>query len=99
MDLTRGSAVQFTVLVGSVDSGCSPLSHNTKNVFVQYSKNGGITWNLLETIQYNMSPPLKTYVLPLPMAMKTAPVRVRWYQPIARGSTADVWAIDHVVIS
>ena len=91
--------MQFTVRMGSNGPGCSQPSDNTKNVFVQYSTNGGITWNVLETIQYNISPPLKSYCLPFPLAVKTAPVRIRWYQPIASGSALDVWAIDHVVIS
>ena len=99
LDLTQGTTVQFTVRVGSTISGCPQPSDNTENVFLQYSTNGGVTWVLLLTIQYNMSPSLTSYNLTFPSASKTRSTRIRWYQPIANGSDLDVWAIDDVSIN
>ena len=98
LDLTDGTNVAFTIRMGSSKSKCPRPSDNTENVFVQYSTNGGMTWTLLQTIQFNISPSLKSYHLSIPSDAKTASTRVRWYQPIASGSNLDVWAIDDVAI-
>ncbi|XP_062500990.1 reelin-like [Corticium candelabrum] len=98
LDLTDGTNVAFTIRMGSSKSKCPRPSDNTENVFVQYSTNGGMTWTLLQTIQFNISPSLKSYNLSIPSDAKTASTRVRWYQPIASGSNLDVWAIDDVAI-
>ena len=98
LDLTHSTTVQFTIRVGSTHSSCPPPSDNTENVFLQYSANGGITWILLLTVQYNALPSLESYNVTFPSDSKTASTRIRWYQPIASGSDLGVWAIDDVAI-
>jgi hypothetical protein len=96
LDLRHATTVRFTMKVGSTVFNCSPPSDNTKNVFLQYSINGGISWNVVLTIQYNDS--YWFYDSSIPHDMRTAPIRIRFYQPIASGTDMDVWAIDDVTI-
>ena len=98
LDLTKGVSIAFTIEMGFETSRCPHPSDYTKSVFVQYSKNGGITWTTLRNIIYNSSSLVQVYDLPLPRDSKTTSTRIRWYQPTADGANRDVWAVANVSI-
>ena len=98
LNLTQSYSMQFTIQVGSSRLGCPRPTDSTKNIFLQYSTNGGVTWNLMQTIPFFFgTSPAQQNVL-FPNAAKTSSTRIRWYQPGASGSNLDVWAIDDVYI-
>ena len=98
LNLTQAAYVQFTIQVGSTQTGCPRPSDSTENIFLQYSTNGGVTWTVLQTIAYNSATSPSTKVVSLPNVARVASGRVRWYQPRASGSGFDAWAIDDVYI-
>ena len=79
--------------------GCGQAPPNLKNhpVQLQYSTNGGITWNLIEEMDFNNgSNVAKHILLELPGGARSNMTRVRWWQASHEGSFLDEWAIDQV---
>ena len=98
LDLTSATALQFTIQVGSSRTGCARPTDNTEDIYLQYSINGGVTWNLMKTFAYNSGANPSQQNIVLINATKTPSTRIRWYQPKASGSNLDVWALDDVYI-
>jgi reelin len=98
LNLTQSYSLQFTAQVGSSKVGCPRPTESKNNIFIQYSINGGVTWNLMQIIPFffGTSPAQQNVVIP--NAAKTPSTRIRWYQASASGSNLDVWAIDDVYI-
>ena len=98
LNLTESYSLEFTIRVGSFRPGCPRPTDSTENIFLQYSTNGGVTWDLIQTIPFYIGTyPSQQNVLLL-NAAKTSSTRIRWYQPKASGSNLDVWALDDVYI-
>ncbi|KAM4036706.1 reelin isoform 2-T2 [Anomaloglossus baeobatrachus] len=95
LNLTSAEFIQFYFMYGCL---ITPHSRN-QGVLLEYSVNGGITWNLLMEIFYDQySKPGFVNIL-LPPSAKTVGTRFRWWQPKHDGLDQNDWAIDNVLIS
>lgn len=68
------------------------------SVLLQYSGNGGITWNLLKEIHYSDTAGVRFFSVHLPMIARTNATRFRFWQPKSGGEMKAAWAIDNLFI-
>nr|3A7Q_A Chain A, Reelin [Mus musculus] len=95
LNLTNAEFIQFYFMYGCL---ITPSNRN-QGVLLEYSVNGGITWNLLMEIFYDQySKPGFVNIL-LPPDAKEIATRFRWWQPRHDGLDQNDWAIDNVLIS
>ncbi|ELW72090.1 Reelin [Tupaia chinensis] len=95
LNLTNAEFIQFYFMYGCL---ITPNNRN-QGVLLEYSVNGGITWNLLMEIFYDQySKPGFVNIL-LPPDAKEMATRFRWWQPRHDGLDQNDWAIDNVLIS
>ncbi|MEJ1272528.1 solute carrier family 26 member 5 [Cricetulus griseus] len=95
LNLTSAEFIQFYFMYGCL---ITPSNRN-QGVLLEYSTNGGITWNLLMEIFYDQySKPGFVNIL-LPPDAKEIATRFRWWQPRHDGLDQNDWAIDNVLIS
>ncbi|XP_043944459.1 reelin isoform X3 [Protopterus annectens] len=95
LNLTNAEFIQFYFMYGCLTS---PTTRN-QGVLLEYSINGGITWNLLMEIFYDQyNKPVFLNIL-LPSEAKAVGTRFRWWQPRHDGLDQNDWAIDNVLIS
>ena len=77
--------LQFMIRIGSLDDdrGCRKSKGRDEGVIIDYSKDNGITWNILRTLDpetVNTEP--KVVSVPLPDKSKMPATIIRWWQPI-----------------
>ncbi|XP_023681705.2 reelin isoform X1 [Paramormyrops kingsleyae] len=95
LNLTSAEFIQFYFMYGCM----APPSNRNQAVLLEFSLNGGISWNLLTEIFYDQySKPGFVNVL-LPPAARVEGVRVRWWQPQHDGVDHSDWALDNVLIA
>ncbi|XP_071271970.1 reelin-like [Salvelinus alpinus] len=95
LNLTNAEFIQFYFMYGCM----TPPSNRNQGVLLEFSLNGGINWNLLTEIFYDLySKPGFVNVL-LPPAARQEGVRVRWWQPTHEGADHSDWALDNLLIA
>lgn len=105
-DLTLGGTICFDMLysVQSDPSPCEGPDLPSEGVYLQYSTDGGATWN---TISYHdplggNDPTLTSwnnYCYPIPPGAMTTNTKIRWHQDAVSGADYDHWGIDNVEIN
>lgn len=105
-NLTPGGTICFDMLYAQQggSSPCEGPDLPSEGVYLQYSTDGGVTWN---TIAYHdplggNDPNLTTwnnYCYPIPAGAMTTGVQIRWYQDTVSGAGFDHWGIDNVEIN
>ncbi|XP_071486224.1 reelin-like [Diadema antillarum] len=96
MDLTMASTISFYIRLG-----CSqrPTSHKNLPVILQFSVDGGITWDVVEEMTFDTSNHAPTYMaFLLPSGAHSNATRLRWWQPSRGGAYIDEWAIDQIFV-
>ena len=92
--------IEFVFRLGSSGTGddCNPASAPSESVVLQYSIDGGSSWNNLAILCYNQyySPTHISYEL-TPQS-QTSATRFRWWQPSHDGAYQDEWAITDLFI-
>lgn len=81
--------------------GCKsePPSSEEQPVLLQYSVDGGSTWNMLEQFSFgeNSRASHPSYVaIELPQHARTNSTKLRWWQPSFNGTFLEEWALDQV---
>jgi hypothetical protein len=105
-NLTTGGTICFDMqyaLQGGV-SPCEGPDLPSEGVYLQYSTNGGASWN---TIAYHdplggNDPTLtawNNYCYPIPAGAMTTGAQIRWYQDTVSGTGFDHWGIDNIQIN
>ncbi len=105
LDLSLGGQICFDLRF-SIQGDAAPCEgpdEPDEGVFLQYSTDGGNTWN---TINYfdplgGNDPTLttwNTYCFPIPTGAMTGTTLVRWFQDATSGAEYDHWGIDNVQI-
>ncbi|XP_051890268.1 reelin isoform X1 [Pristis pectinata] len=90
--------IQFYIRIGGNTGSCNTPDSREEGVLLQYSNNGGITWNLLSEMYFSdFSQPRFVY-FELPASAKTTCTRFRWWQAVHSGEGYDQWAIDDIII-
>ncbi|XP_021361182.1 reelin-like [Mizuhopecten yessoensis] len=70
----------------------------SESVLLQYSTNGGITWNLLKEIHYHSHHGARFFGLDLPYKARNNATRIRFWQPKNGGKMRSTWAVDNLFI-
>ncbi|XP_038061332.1 reelin-like [Patiria miniata] len=101
-DLNTASAsfIQFYIRLGGdgTQASCRGIDRRAEGVLLQYSNDGGITWQLLLELYYTDYRQAKFVHQKLPPSAKTGCTRFRWWQPTHAGAFEDQWALDDVYI-
>ncbi|XP_058243950.1 reelin isoform X2 [Hemibagrus wyckioides] len=96
MDLSNARFVQFFLRLGCGKASPDPRS---QPVLLQFSVNGGISWNLLQKFFYtNSSNQAELVALEIPLQARTTETRLRWWQPSENGYVHSPWVIDKLVV-
>lgn len=105
-DLTLGGTICFEMRYSEQadPTPCEGPDEPDEGVYVQYSTNGGGSWN---TIQYydpngGYDPALlawNQYCLAIPPAAMTPNTMIRWHQDAVSGAEYDHWGIDNILIT
>ncbi|KAL5013759.1 hypothetical protein ScPMuIL_008029 [Solemya velum] len=98
VDTTTDDYIQFHIRIGGDDPTCSGGDKRTEGVLLQYSTDGGITWNLLEELMHDQYHRPKFVHVDLPDKAKAASTQFRWWQPSHSGEGHDQWAVDEIRI-
>jgi reelin len=88
--------IQFEIIIGR--GGSCETADSNEDVLLQYSTNGGITWQLLNVLGYSSYTTARVYFRNLPQEARTNATRFRWWQTRHSGSCCDHWAIDDISI-
>jgi len=121
MDVSNGGNVSFEYRQADNNGSASPCESpdisgsNPEAVFLQYSINGGTTWNNMKVMfphniqssfgsdNYNgIGYEVKVWnknVIPIPLVAQTASTQFRWIMPICTNASTDNWGLDNVIIS
>lgn len=122
LNVANGGVVSFEYRQADVNGNASPceapdinMSGSTpESVFLQYSINGGTTWNTMKVMfphdlkcstcdNYNgIGYSVRNWnkiTVPIPTAAKTANTMFRWIMPLCTSASTDNWGLDNVIIS
>ena len=98
INVTARGSISFSLKIGTGIVPCENADLG-EEVKLEYSTNGGITWNLIKTYNQDSYPSFTVIEETIPAAARTANTRFRWIQPLHSGISYDNWAIDDVIIS
>ncbi len=97
-EFTNGATLSFALKNGSGGSGCDFAEPN-KPVLIQFSTNGGTTWNTISTINLELFTNWTTVSQALPIAARTIATRIRLVQLVNEGVGFDNWSVENVAIA
>jgi len=105
-DVSCGGFISFD-MVYSTQGGAAPCEGPDlpdEGVTLQYSTNGGATWNVIQYWPPNggFDPAMtnwSNYTIPIPAGATTTNTQFQWIQTNSSGTCCDNWGIDNVVIS
>ncbi|GIY36220.1 reelin [Caerostris darwini] len=98
LDLSYVGSIQFYIRLGCKSEAPSP---EEQPVLLQYSVDGGSTWNMLEQFGFGESSKVShpSYIaIELPHHARTNATKLRWWQPSFNGSFLEEWALDQIFI-
>ncbi|KFM74530.1 Reelin, partial [Stegodyphus mimosarum] len=98
LDLTFVGSIQFYLRLGCKSEA---RSSEEQPVLLQYSIDGGSTWNMLEQFSFGENSRVShpSYIaIELPHHARTNATKLRWWQPSFNGTFLEEWALDQVFI-
>lgn len=84
--------------LGGDDVMCRTPSTPSESVILQYSIDGGVSWDNLAILCYNQYLTAKQVSYELTPQSQTRTTRFRWWQPSHNGTNLDEWAITDLFI-
>lgn len=114
LDLTCGAELcfDFRMAEQSDPSPCEGPDVSNEGIYIEWSSNGGSTWNLLNYFEPNSSGSFNAacagcgdytgwhnYCYTLPAAALTPNTSIRWYQGGSTGTDYDHWGLDNIVLT
>lgn len=102
-DLIQGGTLKFQFRAGNQDTDGIDLWNNSEaeeGVIIEYSVNGGVTWNLLQLIEteYPNNSSWNSYSITIPIEARSTETSFRWRQRAHSGAGTDQWALDNVQV-
>lgn len=91
LDTVRTLYIQFTFTSGSRNCGGSATVENP--IFLQFSLDRGITWNMLQSLRES-SNNLEKHHIVIPPEAKYSQTRFRIWQPYGVADNYNIWSID-----
>ncbi|TRY95474.1 hypothetical protein DNTS_000445 [Danionella cerebrum] len=98
LDTEWAEFVQFYLRMGGAGLECNQGDSREEGLLLQYSIDGGISWNLIAEMYFSDFTKPRFVHFELPAGSKTVSTRFRWWQPVHSGEGYDQWAIDDVII-
>src|SRR5439155_26487455 len=101
LDLSLGGTIEFALRAGneSVDGNVFwNNSESGESVLVEYSKDRGITWLMLQTLN-TVYPSLSNWTafsMTIPAAASAPNTQLRWRQLANSGAGLDAWALEDI---
>ncbi|XP_060574508.1 reelin-like isoform X2 [Ruditapes philippinarum] len=96
MDTRNADYIQFYIRIGGGGQYCNGGDHRSEGVILQYSNNGGVTWNLLDELEGTLYLTPKLVSNDLPKDAKSPSTRFRLWQPKHSGKGYNQWAVDEM---
>ncbi|KAF7246758.1 Reelin, partial [Varanus komodoensis] len=98
-ELPRPSDQRFVQFFMRLGCGKAVPDPRSQPVLLQYSLNGGLTWNLLQEFLFSNSSNIGRYIaLEIPLKARSPSTRLRWWQPSENGHFYSPWVIDQILI-
>ncbi|MEO8069353.1 MAG: T9SS type B sorting domain-containing protein [Flavobacteriales bacterium] len=98
LDVSTGGSVHFALKIANGTAPCDDADPG-EDVVLQYSTNGGGSWNNGATFTESGYPLFSPVVVPITGGMQSANTMFRLKQVSSSGIGQDVWAIDQFLIS
>jgi gliding motility-associated-like protein len=105
LDLSLGGSICFDMLFAEQgdNSPCEGPDEPQEGVYLQYSIDGGATWQTIHYFNPNGGYDAQltnwnNWCFALPLAAATSSTMIRWHQDDVSGSEYDHWGIDNVTI-
>ena len=100
VDINTANAyfIEFVIRIGGSDTMCNSPSDPSESVILQYSIDGGASWNNLAILCYSQYRTATHVTYELTPQSQTRATRFRWWQPSHDGLNLDEWAITDVFI-
>ncbi|PIO39300.1 hypothetical protein AB205_0206060, partial [Aquarana catesbeiana] len=96
LDLSLARFVQFFMRLGCGKAVPDPRS---QPVLLQYSRDGGLSWSLLQEFLFSNSSNVGRYIaLEIPLKARSTSTRLRLWQPSDNGHFYSPWVIDQILI-
>ena len=90
--------IEFVIRIGGSDTMCNTPSDPSESVILQYSIDGGASWDNLAILCYSQYRTATHLTYELTPQSQTRSTRFRWWQPSHDGLNLDEWAITDVFI-
>ena len=90
--------IEFVIRIGGSDTMCDTPSDPSESVILQYSIDGGASWDNLAILCYSQYRTATHVTYELTPQSQTRSTRFRWWQPSHDGLNLDEWAITDVFI-
>lgn len=98
IDTTNAYYIEFVFRLGGNDLICRTPSNQAESVILQYSIDGGVSWDNLAILCYDQFRNVTQVSYELTPQSQTRATRFRWWQPSHGGSRLDEWAITDLFI-
>lgn len=90
--------IEFVFRLGGDDTNCRTSSNPAESVVLQYSIDGGVSWDNIGILCYSQFRTATQISYELTPQSQTRATRFRWWQPSHSGSGLDEWAITDIFI-
>ena len=98
IDTTNANHVEFVFRLGGDDVICRTPNNPSESVILQYSIDGGASWDNLAILCYSQFRTATHVSYELTPQSQTRATRFRWWQPSHTGIGMDEWAITDLFI-
>ena len=90
--------IEFVIRIGGSDTMCNTPSDPSESVILQYSIDGGASWDNSAILCYSQYRTATHVTYELTPQSQTRSTRFRWWQPSHDGLNLDEWAITDIFI-
>ena len=96
VDFSGGGSISFDLIFGNSSNGGENADAG-EDVVLEYSVDGGSTWNNINTYDTEVYTTWTTLTEAIPLAAQTSNTTLRWRQVRHSGSNFDNWGLDNVM--
>ncbi|NET57397.1 MAG: S8 family serine peptidase [Symploca sp. SIO2E6] len=96
IDFSNGGSISFDLIFGDSSNGGEDADPG-KDVILEYSLDGGITWSTINSYGTEDYTSWTRITEIVPVAAQTTNITLRWQQPTHDGSNFDNWGLDNIL--
>ncbi len=94
-----GGSIDFDLYIAHQNSGSCNAVESGEDIVLEYSTNGGSSWNNIATYQVNAYNDYTPVSEPIPAAAQAPNTRFRWRQVSFSSGDFDHWGLDNVFVN